>query len=80
VLLYFSGLSGSLSPTHLNVENYVPLKPVLGGERDVATFHYPSFTDSIKPGLNFSCYYADFNASKGSLFPDINLYYAFILL
>jgi hypothetical protein len=39
----------------LSVENWVPLKPVPGGVRDVVLIHYPSCTDSIKPSLQFSC-------------------------
>jgi hypothetical protein len=37
----------------LRVVNWEPLKPVLGGRRDVALFHFPSCTYSIKPSLNF---------------------------
>jgi hypothetical protein len=44
----------------------VPLKPVLGGVRDVACIHYPSCTDSIKPSLQFSCNFVVINASEGS--------------
>jgi hypothetical protein len=33
----------------------VPLKPMLGGVRVVAHFHYPTCTDLIKPCLLFSC-------------------------
>jgi hypothetical protein len=69
LLLYFSGPLGSLSPVLLSVKNRVPLKPVLGHVRDVALFHYPPRTDSIKPNLQFSCNFAVVNASKGSLFP-----------
>jgi hypothetical protein len=45
-----------------------PLKPVLGGVRDVAPIHYPSCTDSIKPSLQFLCNFVVINASEGSLF------------
>jgi hypothetical protein len=47
-IFIFFGSSGSLNPTLLGDENWVPLKPVLGGMRDVALFHYTSCTDSIK--------------------------------
>jgi hypothetical protein len=67
VLLYFSGPSGSLMPALLSVENWVPLKPVLGGVRDVTRIHYPSCTDSIQPSLKFSCNFVVINASDGSL-------------
>jgi hypothetical protein len=66
-LLYFSGPSGSLMPALLSVENWVPLKPVLGGVRDVARIHYRSCTDSIKPSLQFSWNFVVINASEGSL-------------
>jgi hypothetical protein len=48
-------------------EYWVPLKLVLGGVRDVARFHYPSCTDSIKPSLQFSCNFVVINSSDGSL-------------
>jgi hypothetical protein len=47
---------------------FIPVKLVLAGMRDVALFHYPSRTDSIKPSLQFACYFADLYASEGSLF------------
>jgi hypothetical protein len=71
MLLYYFGPSISLSPALLSVENWVPLKPLLGGVGDDALFHYPSRTDSIKPSLQFSSDFAVASASKGSLFPDI---------
>jgi hypothetical protein len=37
------------------------------GREDVALFNYFSCTDSIKPNLQFSCNFDDFNASEGSL-------------
>jgi hypothetical protein len=49
LLLYFSGLTGSLIPARLNVENWVTLKPVLLCVRNIALFYYPSCKDSIKP-------------------------------
>jgi hypothetical protein len=61
VLLYFTGTA------LLSDENWVPLKPVLGGVRDVALVHYPSCTDSIKPSLQFSGNSFVINASEGSL-------------
>jgi hypothetical protein len=64
----FSGLSGSLNPALLSVENWVPHKTVLGGERDVAFIHYPSCITTIKQGLQFSCNFIAINASKGSFF------------
>jgi hypothetical protein len=67
VMLNFSESSGSLLPARLSVKNGVPLKPVLGGVRDVALIHYPSCTDTIKPRLQFSCNFVVINASKGSL-------------
>jgi hypothetical protein len=51
----------------LSVENWGPLKPVLGGVRDVALIHYPSCTDSINPSLQFLCNFVVINASEGSL-------------
>jgi hypothetical protein len=79
VLFYFSGPSGSLIPSLWRIENGIPLKPVLGCLSDVALFHHHFFTHSIKPGLQCSCYFADFNASKmlpkGSLFPNIYISY-----
>jgi hypothetical protein len=62
--------SGSLSQTLLSVENRIPLKPVVEALRDVALFHYPTCTDSIKPSLQFSCNFAVFNASEESPFPS----------
>jgi hypothetical protein len=41
------------------------------GVRDVALFLFPSCTDSVKQSLQFSCNFIVFNASDGSLFPDI---------
>jgi hypothetical protein len=43
----FSGLSGSLMPAQLSVENWIQLKPVLGGLRDIALIYYPSCTNII---------------------------------
>jgi hypothetical protein len=43
------------------------VQPVLGGVRDVAPIHYPSCTDSIKPSLQFLCYFVVMNACEGSL-------------
>jgi hypothetical protein len=63
-LLYFSGPSGSLMPALLSVQNRVPLKPMIGGVRDVALIHYPSCTDSIKPSLQYSCNFVAINASR----------------
>jgi hypothetical protein len=79
VLLYFSGPSGSLMPALWSVENWVPLKPVLGGVRDVARIHYPSCTDSIKPSVQFSCNFVVINASKGTFFQIFLLEKVFIL-
>jgi hypothetical protein len=53
-----------LMPALLSVENWVSLKPVLWGMRDVARIHYPSCTDSIKPSVQFSCNFVVINASK----------------
>jgi hypothetical protein len=66
-VVIFSGPSGSLIPALLSVENWVPIKPVLGGVRDVARIHYLSCTDSIKPSLQFLCYFVVINASEESL-------------
>jgi hypothetical protein len=41
VLLYFSSPSGSLMPALLRIENWIPLKPVLGSVRDVALYVIP---------------------------------------
>jgi hypothetical protein len=47
------------------------LKPVLEDVRDVALFHYPSCTDSIKPILQVSCNFVVINATKGLHFIQI---------
>jgi hypothetical protein len=65
VLLYLSGRSGSMSLALLSSENLGPLKPVLGGVRDVALIHFSSCTDSIKLSLQFLYNFAVFNASEG---------------
>jgi hypothetical protein len=69
--LLYTHLSGlrhtSLKPALLSVENWVPLKPVLGGVRDVAHIYYPPCADSIKRSLQFSCNFVGINASEGSL-------------
>jgi hypothetical protein len=67
LLIYVSGPSGSFMPALLSVENWVSLKPVLWGLRDVAHFHYPSCPDSVKPNLQFSCNFVEINISEGSL-------------
>jgi hypothetical protein len=74
VLLYFSGPSRSLKQALLSVENWVSLKPVLRGVRDVARIHYPSCTDSIKPSLQFFWNFVVIYASKGSLCFQIILF------
>jgi hypothetical protein len=61
------GIILSLMPALLSVENWVPLKPVLGGVSDVALIYYPSCTDLIKPSLQFLCYFVVIIASEGSL-------------
>ena len=38
----------------LSIENWIPLKPVLGGHERCCTFHYLSWTDLIKPSIQFS--------------------------
>jgi hypothetical protein len=63
----FSGPSGSLMPALFGVENWVPLKPVLAGVRDVALLHYPSCIDSNKQRLQFCCNIVVINASEISL-------------
>jgi hypothetical protein len=40
---------------------------VSGVVRDVASIHYPSCTDSIKPSLQFLCNFVVINATEGSL-------------
>jgi hypothetical protein len=40
---------------------------MLGDVRDVALIHYSSCTDSIKPSLQFLCYFVVINASGRSL-------------
>jgi hypothetical protein len=66
-VVIFSGPSGSLMPALISVENWVPLKLVLWGVRDVALIHYPSCSDSIKPSVQLLCYFVVINASEGSL-------------
>jgi hypothetical protein len=58
----------SLMAALLSVENWVTLKQVLRGGWDVALIHYPSWTDSIPPSLQFSSNFVVINASEGSLF------------
>jgi hypothetical protein len=58
-------------PVLLSVENLVPLKPVLGGVRDVALFHYLSFTDSVKLSLQFSWHFAVLTFPRDHFLPDI---------
>jgi hypothetical protein len=62
VLLYFFGPSGSLMPSLLSAA-----QAGAGGVRDVALIHYPSCTNSIKPGLQFLRNIVVINASEGSL-------------
>jgi hypothetical protein len=76
VLLYFSGPpSGSLMPALLSVENWIPLKPVLVGVRDVARFHYPSCTDSIRPSLQFSCTFVVIVLPRDHFVPRFHLHF-----
>jgi hypothetical protein len=70
-VVIFSGPSGSLSSALVCVENSVPLKPMLGGVRDVALLYYPSCTDSNKPSLQFPRNCAVFYVSEGSYFYQI---------
>jgi hypothetical protein len=54
--------------TGRSVENWVPLKPVLGGMNDVAIFLYPSCADSVKSSLQFSFDFDVIIAPEGSHF------------
>jgi hypothetical protein len=71
VFLTVSGPLGSLMPALLSVEDWVPLlRTAQAGARSVrgvALIHYPSYTDSIKPNLQFSCNFVVISASEGSL-------------
>jgi hypothetical protein len=42
VVIFFWSFGIIMTPTLLSVENWLPLKPVIGGLRDVACFHNPS--------------------------------------
>jgi hypothetical protein len=68
-VLHFSDIffCGIIDSSTLSFENWVPLKPVLGGVMNVALIHYPSCTNSIKPSLQTSCYFVLINAAEGSL-------------
>jgi hypothetical protein len=46
VVIFSGGPSGSLSQALFSVKNWVPLKSVQGGVRDVAPFYYPLCTES----------------------------------
>jgi hypothetical protein len=63
-VLHFSVHCLLITPL-LSVENWVPLAPVLGGMRDVALIHYPSYTDSINPSLQFSSNFVVIHAAEG---------------
>ena len=54
--------------TIFSVENWIPLKPVLGGRERCCTFHNLSWTDSIKPSLQFSFFLPWFCCSWGTDF------------
>jgi hypothetical protein len=41
---------------------------LLGGVRDVALFHNPLYTNSIKPSMQLSCNFVAIKASEGSPF------------
>jgi hypothetical protein len=72
-VLHFSDVSGplkSLIPVLLSIGNWVPVKPVLEGVKDIARIHYPSHTDFFKPSMQFSYNRVVINASKESLFQD----------
>jgi hypothetical protein len=79
-VVIFSCPSGSLMPALLSVENWVPLKPVLGGVMDVALIYYPSCTDSIKPSQQFSCNFVVINAFEGSLCFQNFLYFLYMIV
>jgi hypothetical protein len=51
-----------------SVKTWQPLKPVLGVLRNIAPFQFTSITDLIKPSLQCSCKFADFNVSDRSFF------------
>jgi hypothetical protein len=57
VLLYFFRSIGIILPSTF-------IKSVLRVVKDVALFHYPSCTDSIKSSLQFSCNFAVFNSPE----------------
>jgi hypothetical protein len=59
--------TGSLMSALLSVENWVPLKPVLGGVKENALIHYHPCTDLIKPSLQFSYNFVVMSASERSL-------------
>jgi hypothetical protein len=60
----FSDKSGSLSSELSSDEDWVPLKLVLGGVREVSVFHYLC-QHTIKPSLQFSCNLIVFNCFRG---------------
>jgi hypothetical protein len=74
-----SGPSGSLMQSLFSVENWVPLKPVLGAWGMLHLYINPR-THSIKPNLQCSCYFVVINASEGLLcFQFIYIHCIYIL-
>ena len=54
-----------------SIENWVPLWPLLGGHERCCTFQYLSWTDSVKPSLQFSFFILVWLLSRGRLFTRI---------
>jgi hypothetical protein len=57
----------SLPDASTIVENWVLLKPVLGGVRDVALIHYPHAQTQSNQVCNFHVIFVVINASEGSI-------------
>jgi hypothetical protein len=69
----FSGLSGSFSSALLSVKNWVPLKLVLEGLKDVELLIIPHVQNQSNRVCNFHVIFFVFDFSEGSLFTR-NLY------
>ena len=74
VLLYFFLVLGINDYNTFSIGNRVPLKPVLGAVRDVALFHYLSWTNSIKPSLHISFFILVWFLSRDLLLPEFWYY------
>ena len=73
VVIFFwpFGINGSNASS---IENWIPLTPLKRGSEWSCTFHYLSWTDSIKPSLQFSFLYFGFFALEWSTFTRISMF------